>query len=409
MTKRNMTLLLLLFVFVLGGCTGGGLSDAPRPTASPAIETEPPPTPTPEPTPAPDPIGERVRAMTVEELVGQLLVAGIEGKEPGGDAMQIIEDLHVGGIILFGRNVESAGQLAALTNALKERNQRAGNVPVFLCVDEEGGMVSRMPPEVADLPNAYDYAQAGGDFYERGTVLAEECAAFGFHVDFAPVLDIWSNPQNTVIGKRACGTDAETAARLGQALADGLSDGGVVPVGKHFPGHGDTLTDSHKGLPVVDKTAEELRGFELCPYEYDLEAVMVGHIQMTKIDPLLPASLSPKVVTGLLREEMGFEGLVFTDDLTMGAVANTYGMGEATVKAILAGCDMALVCHGLDNAKAAYHALLFAVEDGTLSRERLEESARRILTVKEAYAVEDTPVDAPDVGRLNEAIRAVLP
>lgn len=409
MTRRNMTILLLLLVFTLEGCRGGDLSDGPRPTASPVMETEPLPTPTPEPTPAPDPIGERVRAMTVEELVGQLLVAGIEGKEPGGDAMQIIEELHVGGIILFGRNVESAGQLAALTNALKESNQRAGNVPVFLCVDEEGGMVSRMPPEVADLPNAYDYAQAGEDFYKRGTVLAEECAAFGFHVDFAPVLDIWSNPRNTVIGKRACGTDAETAARLGKALMDGLSDGGVVPVGKHFPGHGDTLTDSHKGLPVVDKTAEELRGFELCPYEYELEAVMVGHIQMTKIDPLLPASLSPKVVTGLLREEMGFEGLVFTDDLTMGAVANTYGMGEAAVKAIQAGCDMALVCHGLDNTKTAYHALLFAVEDGTLSRERLEESARRILTVKEAYAVEDTPVETPDVGKLNEAIRAVLP
>ena len=136
---------------------------------------------------------------------------------------------------------------------------------------------------------------------------------------------------------------------------------------------------------------------------------MVGHILMEKLDPLLPASLSPAVVNGLLREKLGFEGVVFTDDLTMGAVADTYGMGEAAVKAVAAGCDMALVCHGLDNAKAAYHALLFAVEDGTLTRQRLEESVYRILALKEEYGVEDTPVETPDLGELNRAIQDILP
>lgn len=410
MTKRNIIPILLLFVFTLGACKGEEVL-VPTPTPSPVQEI-PAPTSTPEPTSTPDPIGDRMAAMTIEELAGQLLVVGVEGKEPGEDARQVIEDLHVGGIILFGRNVDSTKQLVGMTNALKERNREAGNIPLFLCVDEEGGMVSRMPKEVTDLPSAYDFAQAGGDFYERGAVLAAECAAFGFNVDFAPVLDIWSNPQNTVIGKRSCGTDAETVARLGQNLADRLSEGGVMPVGKHFPGHGDTLTDSHVGLPVVDKTLEELRSFELYPYEYafgdHLTAVMVGHILMTKLDPLLPASLSPGVVTKVLREEMGFDGVVFTDDLTMGAIADTYGMGEAAVKALQAGCDMVLVCHGLENAKSAYHALLFAVEDGTLSRERLEESVRRILTVKEAYAVGDSPVEVPDVEELNRIIRNAI-
>lgn len=410
MTKRNIVPIVLLFVFALGGCKTGKPEETGGPVRTPAPTEEVISTPTPEPTPTPDPIGERMAAMTTEELAGQLLVVGVEGSEPGEDARQVIEDLHVGGVILFGRNVESVSQLVGMTNGLKELNREAGNVPLFLCVDEEGGMVSRMPPEIYDLPNAYDFK---GDFGERGAVLGLECAAFGFQVDFAPVLDVWSNPNNTVIGRRACGTDPETVARLGNDILQGLAGGGVVPVGKHFPGHGDTVTDSHVGLPVVDKTREELWDAELYPFrqavEGDAPALMVGHILMSKIDPLLPASLSPAVVSELLRGELGFEGLVFTDDLTMGAIANTYGMGEAAVKAVQAGCDMALVCHGLDSAKAAYHALLFAVEDGTLTRERLEESVRRILTVKEAYAVDDSQVEIPDVEKLNEEIRRVSP
>ena len=242
--------------------------------------------------------------------------------------------------------------------------------------------------------------------------MAAECAAFGFHVDFAPVLDIWSNPDNTVIGKRAAGTDAASATEFGNEILRGIVSGGVIPVGKHFPGHGDTETDSHVGLPVVDKTQEELWQAELYPFRRAIDegapALMAAHIQMTQLDPLLPASLSPAVVNGLLREEMGFDGLVFTDDLTMGAIANTYGMGEAAVKAIEAGCDVALVCHGLDNAKAAFHALLFAIEDGTLSRERVEESVRRILTVKKTYGVDDSLVEKPDIEELNKKIQDIL-
>lgn len=418
MPKRNIIPIILLLVFTLGGCKGEEplVSEAPS-TPPPALETRQPAAAAPVPTPVstPDPIGERVAGMTTEELVGQLLVAGLQGTEPGEDGRQAVEDLRVGGIILFGRNVESAEQLTDLTNGLKELNRAAGNIPLFLCVDEEGGMVSRMPPEVKDLPNAYDYVQAGGDPEKRGEVLAEQCAGFGFSVDFAPVLDVWSNPNNKVIGRRAFGTGAEEAAQAGTECARAMMDAGIIPVVKHFPGHGDTDMDSHVGLPVVDKTEEELEELELIPFRRALEggesvpAVMVGHIRMEKLDPLLPASLSPAVVNGLLREKLSFEGVVFTDDLTMGAVADTYGMGEAAVKAVAAGCDMALACHGLDNAKAAYHALLFAVEDGTLTRERLEESVYRILALKEEYGVEDTPVEMPDLGELNERIGDVLP
>lgn len=407
MTKRNIIPILLLFVFALGACKGEEPSVS-TPTPSPVQET-----PTSTPPPTPDPIGDKIAAMTTEELVGQLLVAGIEGRSPGEDARQVIEELGVGGIILFGRNVEAPGQLVELTNGLKELNREAENIPLFLCVDEEGGMVSRMPPEVGDLPGAFDYMTAGGDPYALGQCLGAECAAFGCNVDFAPVLDVWSNPNNAVIGRRSFGTEAQTVADSAPRTAQGIADSGVIPVGKHFPGHGDTETDSHVGLPVVNKSLTQLEELELIPFRravsQGLPAVMAAHILMTQIDPLLPASLSPAVVDGLLREELGFDGVVFTDDLTMGAITENWDMPEAAVLAVQAGCDMALVCHGLDNVKAAYYGILFAVEDGTLSRERLEESVRRILTLKEAYGVDDSPVEVPDVEELNRMIRSNIP
>ena len=416
MTKRNLVPLLLLFVFAF--TTGCGpwetvQTPAPSQTAEAVPSPAPAETPVPEPTLTPDPIAQQVAALSTEEKVGQLLVAGIEGTEAGADARYAIREARVGGVILFGRNVADAGQLAQLNNDLKALNSDAGNAPLFLCVDEEGGLVSRMPPEVQDLPSAYDFIRAGGDPAARGAVLAAECAAFGFNVDFAPSLDIWSNPQNTVIGRRAFGTDPQTVTGAGTACTYAMMEAGVVPVVKHFPGHGDTLTDSHVGLPVVEKSREALLENELAPFRAAIDggapAVMVAHILMTQFDLQRPASLSPAVVTGLLREELGFDGVVFTDDLTMGAVSQTYGMGEAAVLAVEAGCDMALVCHRQDNLKAARSALLEAVDSGRVSMERLDESVYRVLALKAACGLSDAPVEAPDVAALNREIEAVLP
>ncbi len=402
--------LLLAALLMLSGCAPA--AETPEPsasvTAAAAEETVPP---SPEVTPA-DPVQALLEELTVEEKAGQLLVVGMEGLTPGEDARWALQEAKVGGMVLFGRNVERAEQLVELTNSLKARN--GGRVPLLLCVDEEGGAVSRMPWEVEDLPSAYDFAQRGGDFRARGEALAGACKAFGFNVNLAPVLDIWSNPNNTVIGKRACGRDPETVARLGRDLIDGLSAGGVMPVAKHFPGHGDTAADSHVDLPVVDKSLEELGVFELYPYESAFEnglaAVMVGHILLPQLDPERPASLSPQVVTGLLREEMGFDGLVFTDDLTMGAVTKGYGVGQAAVLAVEAGCDVVLVCHGAEEAREAYAALLEAVDSGRISRERLDESVRRVLSVKldPACAMTDEPIDFPNLEALNQTIRESL-
>ena len=424
MTKRNLLAGLLLVVFVL---TGGCAARPAQPTDTPAAETTPAaapsPTPTPEPTPTPDPIAEAVAAMGTEQKVSQLLVAGIEGTQLGQDAVQAVQDYQVGGVILFGRNVESAWQLAELTNGLKDLN--GDYTPLFLCVDQEGGRVDRMPPEVERTPSAWSVGQTldtEGVGAAYGALLAEECAAFGFNMDFAPSLDIWSNPDNTVIGDRAFGNDWKWTAFFGMSAVESMEEqGGVIPVVKHFPGHGDTSVDSHVALPVVDKSLEELWQSELVPFNMVLNqedyfgaqagpsapAVMVAHILLSQVDPDYPASLSHRVVTGLLREEMGFDGVVCTDDLTMGAVSNTYGIGEAAVLAVEAGCDLLLVCHGADNLTAARDALLEAADSGRLSPERLDESVKRILSLKAEYGLTNDPVDTPDVDALNARIGAL--
>ena len=419
MTKRIFSVFLSLAVLLMmAGC---GAEPAPAPTVQPTAA----PTPTLAPTPTPDPIAEQLAAMTVEQKVGQLLVTGIDGSQPGTDAQAAIRDYQVGGVILFRRNVVQGEQLASLTNGLKALN--GDYVPLFLCVDEEGGRVSRMPSELDSLPSALAFG-AIEEPEERldacfvlGQTLAAECTAFGFNVDFAPVMDIWSNPENTVIGDRAFGRDAGTVTGAANMTALGLMSGGVIPVAKHFPGHGDTAVDSHVGLPVVDKTLAELEELELKPFRQAMEttcvfgtyggdtaipAVMAAHILLTGIDPERPASLSPAVINGLLREELGFDGVVFTDDLTMGAISNTYGLGEASVMAVEAGCDMLLVCGGLSDLTEARTALLEAVSGGRISAGRLDESVYRILTLKAEQGLTGDLVDPPDIEALNGAIAA---
>lgn len=418
MTNRNLLALILLIVFTFTGCQTAAVP-APAPEAAPTAAVPSPestPTPALTPVPEPDPFAEQLAAMTVEEKVGQLLIGGFEGTEIGDQATRLVQEYQVGGLILYGRNIAGAGQLVTLTNGLKALN--GDGIPLFLSIDQEGGGVDRMPPEVRRTPGAYCVGQTGSvpAAQSYGDVLAAECAAFGLNLDFAPVLDVWSNPGNTVIGQRAFSADARTVAGLGPAAARRMMDQGVIPAVKHFPGHGDTAVDSHVGLPVVDKSPEELEETELIPFRAAIQsagtdgqvpAVMVAHILLTQLDPERPASLSPAVVTGLLREELGFAGAVLTDDLTMGAVTQSYGLGEAAVLAVEAGCDILLVCHGQDSVPAVRTALLEAVASGRITAERLDESVYRILRLKTEYALTNEPVSPPDLEALNAQIGAV--
>ena len=418
MTNRNLLALILLIVFTLTGCQTAAVP-APAPEAAPTAAVPSPestPTPALTPVPEPDPLAEQLAAMTVEEKVGQLLIGGFEGTEIGDQATRLVQEYQVGGLILYGRNIAGAGQLVTLTNGLKALN--GDGIPLFLSIDQEGGGVDRMPPEVRRTPGAYCVGQTGSvpAAQSYGDVLAAECAAFGLNLDFAPVLDVWSNPGNTVIGQRAFSADARTVAGLGPAAARRMMDQGIIPAVKHFPGHGDTVVDSHVGLPVVDKSLEELEKTELTPFRAAIQsagtdgqvpAVMVAHILLTQLDPERPASLSPAVVTGLLREELGFAGAVLTDDLTMGAVTQSYGLGEAAVLAVEAGCDILLVCHGPDSVPAVRTALLEAAASGRITAERLDESVYRILRLKTEYALTNEPVSPPDLEALNAQIGAV--
>lgn len=409
-----------LFAFILTACgqTQAPSPDPEIPTPSASQTSEVTPEPSPEPIPSPDPIAQQLESMTVEQKVGQLLIAGFEGYTAGEDVQTAIRDFQVGGVIFYLRNIDTAQQLTALTNRLKELN--GDHIPLFLCTDQEGGMVSRMPDEIATLPSAFEFGQIEDDALraaacaELGSVLGGLCSSFGFNMDFAPVLDVWSNPNNAIIGRRAFSTDAAVAAACADQVSTDMSAAGVIPVGKHFPGHGDTLVDSHVGLPVVDKTLEELEALELIPFraaiqsESPISAIMVAHILMTQLDPEHPASLSYPVVTGLLREEMGFEGLICTDDLTMAAISDTYGMGEAAVLALEAGCDLLLVCHGSQPLLDARESLLEAVADRRITEERLNESVYRILSLKSEYSLSNGPISVPDVDKLDRQAKDLL-
>jgi len=368
-------------------------------------------------TPAPgqpaDPIAERVARMSLEEKIGQMVIVGLDGKAADEHARTMLSEYRVGGFILFKRNIRDAAQTIELINDLKELNS-AGAVPLFFGVDQEGGRVDRMPDEFAKFPTNAEIGKIGDPAFSRqiGRLLAKEIKSLGFNLNFAPVLDVNSNPQNPVIGDRSFGATAEIVSALGVETMKGIQEENVVSVVKHFPGHGDTSVDSHKGLPVVNNDLQRLRTFELVPFAEAIrnhaDAVMVAHILLPKIDAQYPASLSKTVVTDLLRNEMKFDGVVMTDDLTMGAITEQYDIGTAAVKAIQAGSDIVLVCHEFDKEAAAIEALRAAAQRGELSRERIDESVSRILRLKETYGISGEKVGSADVREINAEIRSVL-
>ena len=360
-----------------------------------------------------NPIQSMIAQMTLEEKIGQLVMPGIEGYETNKEAKTLLDEYHVGGFIILGENVENTGQLLKLTNDIKAAN--SGNkFPLFLAIDEEGGRISRMPEEFVDLPTTRDIGKLHDPdlSYEIGQVLAKQVQAFGLNINFAPVLDIDSNPDNPVIGDRSFGPSPAIVSELGIAMMKGIESEGIMPVVKHFPGHGDTKVDSHIGLPIVKKDIENLMNFELIPFieaiNQGADAVMVAHILYEEIDPSYPATLSKQLVEGLLRDRLGFDGLIITDDLTMGAIEETFDIGNAAVLSIAAGNDIVLVAHEYGNAIEALEALQKAVETGELSEERIDESVYRILHYKEKYDVKDEKVDSISVEAINQELEGIL-
>lgn len=351
-----------------------------------------------------DEISEEISKMTLDEKIGQMLMVGIDGTEVDDDFKEFAEEYKFGTVILFGKNITSAEQLVNLTNSIKST---AGDIPYIIGMDEEGGLVTRLPDDVLSMPSALTIAGSEDTeyCYNAGYQIGTQITSFGLHTGFSPVLDIWSNPDNTVIGNRAYGKTSDDVCKYGIADMLGLKATGAIPVAKHFPGHGDIETDSHYGLPLVTKTKEELWQSELLPFKSAIEngvpMIMVAHILCTELDENYPASMSKNIITDLLRDEMGFEGVVITDDLTMGAISESYSFGDAAVLSINAGCDILSICFGEDNVKQAVKAIKEAVENGVITEERIDESVRRILKLKEDYNVTSEGVEMPDIDELN--------
>jgi beta-N-acetylhexosaminidase len=349
-----------------------------------------------------------LRALTSdEELVGQLLLLGWIG-DSAEAARETLRELKPGGIV-YVDNARTAAAAQAINAALPVIAQGYNLLPPLIAVDHEGGEVQRIR-DVPNLGSNADFAAtqpSDRDACRRGQEHAQQLRAMGFTMNLAPVLDVNNNPANPVIGTRSYGADPGLVARLGSAYVRGLQSGGIAAVGKHFPGHGNTSVDSHVQLPVLPQTEAELEQIELVPFRRALEpdtnvaAVMSAHIVFPAVDPSgRPATLSYPIITGLLRQKLGFSGLVISDDLAgMRAITDNFAPGEAAVQAVRAGVDMLIISGGLPRQRESRGALLGALASGALGRDRVEEAARHVVEVKTRFGLlGGSPPSAPGCG-----------
>lgn len=335
-------------------------------------------------------VDETLAGMTLHEKICQMMfvtpeeLTGEDGVTVAGDATrQALENYPVGGIVYFAKNLESQDQVKEMI----DNSQKYSSIGLFVATDEEGGVVNSLMDTVGTtyIGSMYYYKDDGDETaYENAYTIANDMSALGFNLDFAPVADVWSNPDNTVIGERAYSDDYAQAAELVGNAVKGFNDGGVMCTLKHFPGHGDTAEDSHYSSAYVHRTKEEIMADEMQPFRSGIEAgaefVMVGHLIVPDIDEV-PATLSYKIATGILRDELKFEGVAITDSFEMESIADNYSVDDAVVMSVKAGMDMILQPK---NMASAVNSIEQAVADGELSEDRIDESVRRILTLKES-------------------------
>jgi beta-N-acetylhexosaminidase len=345
---------------------------------------------------------------TLRREIGQLLIAGFNGHQLSPELRALAREFGLGGVILFARNVAEPEQVAELAF---DASRLTSDRPCWVSVDQEGGRVARLKapftewPPMATLGRSGDVALA-----ERfARALAAELQSVGITLDYAPVLDIHTNPKNPVIGDRALADTANQVARLGAAIVRALQGEGIAACGKHFPGHGDTSTDSHFELPLVEHPPERLRDTEFAPFRAAIDAgvatIMTAHVLVPSLDEKRPASLSRRIVHELLREELKFDGVILSDDLEMKAVAAEFDVPSAAVMAIQAGCDGVLICSGdHDTQAAALEAIIHAVEDERVPLARIEDALKRQRRAKERFLA--APVSARPLER--RALRAAL-
>jgi beta-N-acetylhexosaminidase len=327
--------------------------------------------------------------VALRRQVGRLLIAGFNGHSVPAELRALAREFDLGGVILFARNIGDPDQVAELAF---EASRLIPGAPPWVSVDQEGGRVARLKAPFTEWPPMATLGRSGDvRLAERfARALAAELKAVGVTLDLAPVLDIHTNPRNAVIGDRALAGRASEVSRLGSAIVRVLQDEGIAACGKHFPGHGDTGTDSHSELPLVEHPPERLREVEMAPFRAAIDAgvatIMTGHVLVPCLDDKVPATLSRPIVTGILRQELGFDGIILSDDLEMKAIANEYATPAAAVMAVEAGCDGILICSAdYETQAASLEALVHAIEQERLPIARVEDALERQLSAKQRF------------------------
>jgi len=319
--------------------------------------------------------------------LAQALVVGIAGAEATEEELRLFSEYGLGGVILFARNVKGPEQVWELNQSLRQAAAEAGRPPLFVMVDQEGGSVARLKAPFTDGPDFRDLGENAGpkELMAHGARLGRELVAAGFNWNLAPVLDVHAI-EDGVMQRRSLGGEPERVAELGAAFIQGLQSSGCLSCAKHFPGLGRTTLDTHREKPVVALSRHDLEGLELIPFRRavaeNVAGIMVCHAVFKALDPLNPASLSPAVVQGLLREDLGFEGLILTDDLEMAAISASGDPAQAAVAAYLAGCDLLLICHHARFALNALDMLMGMAKEGRISPRRIRSGMDRVLAAK---------------------------
>lgn len=342
----------------------------------------------------------RQRRRTLEEALGQLFMVGISGTRVASEAEFLLKKIRVGGVILFKRNYENPAQTAEFCRHLQREAVADQDLPLFISIDQEGGRVLRLGPPFTPIPAPAEMADSANPeqtLRHYAQVTAEELKLVGININLSPVLDVNLRGPEGLMASRCLGTDPELVSRLGRVYISELQRHGVMATAKHFPGIGDIELDPHHDLPVQPKDRPGLEAVELPPFQMaaslPVAAVMMTHTVYPALDGERPASLSPALITGLLRQEIGYPGLVITDDLEMGAIGNHYEIEEAVFEAFQAGADLQLICHDPDKIERAYHYLLKKLKQGRLAETRLQESVGRVLRLKGQYLRQPFPAD----------------
>src|SRR3989440_1896901 len=332
--------------------------------------------------------------MTLEEQIGQLLMVGFWGSTPSLEIIDLIQRYHVGNVILFSRNIHETQQVLELTQKLQEIAKKAGQrYPLLIAIDHENGIVQRLGDMVTIFPGNMALGAIGSEeiAYKVAMATGNELKALGINMNLAPVVDVNNNPANPIIGVRSFGENPSLVARLGAAMVKGYRAAGILSCLKHFPGHGDTAIDSHLALPTIPYTLERLEALELLPFRSGIEAgaesVMIAHVSFPALTQqnMLPATVSPAIVRGLLREKLSFNGVILSDCMEMKAISETYGTERSAVMALQAGIDLVLVSHHYTRQRGSIEAIQVALQAHELSPRAVQQAAERVLRLKASY------------------------